>query len=377
MKKLFLLLLINLLSYTLIFAQKTEGLPIDDEERTEWHTLFNKKPEWYQTIEARRVADNMLLLQRSWGGWPKNINVARHFNETEIKEIQNEKNKKDATIDNGTTFTHLRFLAKMVKATSDDNYRNAFTKGFEYLIEAQYENGGWPQFYPLRKGYYSHITFNDDAMTGVLFLMKDIADRQPDFSFLTEEQIQKAQISLNKGIEVVLKTQIEIDGKLTGWCAQHDELTLLPDKARSYELASISGKETVTVLEFLMSLENPSDEIKQSIISACNWFIDSKISGYNLEYIPDSTASEGFNRFLVKDSTGPDLWARFYSIETGKPLWVDRNGIIRENHSDISPERRNNYSYVEQFAHELLIHEFPEWKKKNGIENSLPSVNDK
>ena len=172
---------------------------------------------------------------------------------------------------------------------------------------------------------------------------------------------------MQKGIDVTLKAQVKIDGHLTGWCAQHDEVTLEPANARSYELASLSGKETVGIVEFLMSIDHPSDSVKEAIIGACNWFEQEKISGKRLEYIPDSTAAEGFNRILVDDPNGPDLWARFYTIETGKPLWVDRGGIIKQHYNDISDERRNNYAFVEQFAHQLLLYEFPEWKRKNGF----------
>lgn len=48
--------------------------------------------------------------------------------------------------------------------------------GLDYLLAAQYPNGGWPQFYPLRSDYSRHITFNDDAMTDVLALLEDVAN---------------------------------------------------------------------------------------------------------------------------------------------------------------------------------------------------------
>ena len=52
-------------------------------------------------------------------------------------------------------------------------YREAFERGFDYLLLAQYPNGGWPQFFPLIAGYYTHITYNDDAMAGVLGVLRD------------------------------------------------------------------------------------------------------------------------------------------------------------------------------------------------------------
>ncbi|MFA9391723.1 MAG: pectate lyase [Prolixibacteraceae bacterium] len=366
MKQIFFLIIINLITLSLI-ADNHKGLQIDDSERTDWDFLLSQKPNWYQSNEAQRVADNMILLERTWGGWPKNINAARHFSDKEVKEILSAKENIDATIDNGTTFTHLRYLAKVYNATKDKKYGKAFQKGFNYLIEAQYTNGGWPQFYPPKKGYYTHITFNDDAMIGVMQLMSDIAQKKTDFSFLDNSAREKAKTAVEKGIDVILKTQIVINGKLTAWCAQHDEHTLKPANARSYELISISGKESISIIEYLMKIENPSPEIKKAIISACQWFEDAKITGYKLEFIKDSTAAEGFNRILVPDKNGPDLWARFYNIETGQPYWVDREGVICKTYNEISYERRNNYAFVQEFAHELLLYEFPEWKRRNGL----------
>ena len=45
----------------------------------------------------------------------------------------------------------MRFLALMVQATRDIRYRAAFDRGVDYLLAAQYPNGGWPQYFPLRK----------------------------------------------------------------------------------------------------------------------------------------------------------------------------------------------------------------------------------
>ncbi len=145
-----------------------EKLKTGSEERTNWGTLLSKSSDWYQQKDAQHIADNIILFQRESGGWPKNINMARDLTPNEVRIVKNNKTNKDATIDNSTTYTQLRFLAKIYQATHKEKYLRSFNKGVDYLMEAQYPNGGWPQFYPLRKGYYSHITFNDDAMTGVI-----------------------------------------------------------------------------------------------------------------------------------------------------------------------------------------------------------------
>jgi PelA/Pel-15E family pectate lyase len=361
-----LLILVFLFFASPSHAQET--LKTGSEERTNWGTLLSKSSDWYQQVEAQHIADNIILFQRDCGGWPKNINMARDLTPNEVRIVKNNKTNKDATIDNSTTYTQLRFLAKIYQATHDKKYLRSFNKGFDYLMEAQYPNGGWPQFYPLREGYYSHITFNDDAMTGVMYLLHDIVQQTPDFTFIDKARLNRAKVAEQKGLDVILKTQIDLNGQKTGWCAQYDEETLEPADARSYELASISGKETVTIIYYLMSLANPSQKVQTAVVNACQWLEDAKIEGYKLAYIPDSNAAEDYNRILKKDKNGPDLWARFYNLKTGKPLYVDRGGKVCENYNDISYERRNNYAYIEQFAHKLLTEDFPRWKKKHGVE---------
>ncbi|NBR42101.1 MAG: hypothetical protein EBU04_04335 [Verrucomicrobia bacterium] len=86
-----------------------------------------------------------------------------------------------------------------------------------------------------RKGYFDHITFNDDAMVRVLRLVREVATEKT-YAFLDAKTRTSCQQSFDLGIACVLKCQIIVDGKPTVWCAQHDETTLAPAKARTYEL---------------------------------------------------------------------------------------------------------------------------------------------
>ena len=145
----------------------------------------------------------------------------------------------ETIIDNGGTWTQIRFLALMHEATGDQRFADAALRGINFLLEAQYPNGGWPMIYPLRKGYYTHITFNDGAMIGVMNLLRDIAEnsetrdgKQP-FDFVDTATRERCQQAIDKGLEVILATQVVVDGKPTAWCAQYDEVTLKPAPARS------------------------------------------------------------------------------------------------------------------------------------------------
>jgi hypothetical protein len=135
-----------------------------------WTNALDQKPEWYGGTEAVRIADNILLWQRRSGGWPKNIDMAVVLSRSEADKVSKEPaepgSTPDSTIDNGATREQLIYLARVFHATGHRRFKEAFLKGLDYLFAAQYANGGWPQFFPLHNGYYSHITYNDDAMVG-------------------------------------------------------------------------------------------------------------------------------------------------------------------------------------------------------------------
>ena len=103
--------------------------------------------------------------------------MGKPFSESSKSFPARAKKKTDSTIDNGATYTQLSFLARVYTAQHQEQHRESFLKGLDYLLKAQYANGGWPQFYPDLSGYYKHITYNDDAMIGVLKLLRDVAAR--------------------------------------------------------------------------------------------------------------------------------------------------------------------------------------------------------
>ncbi|MDT0645142.1 pectate lyase [Zunongwangia sp. F260] len=335
-------------------------------EQISWGRAQHQDKEWYASDEAQRIADNVLLYQNENGGWDKNIDMADKLTSAEKEELRNQKLKKlGATIDNGATHTQLRYLAKIYNTTGEEKYKKAFLKGIDYLLEAQYDNGGWPQFYPIKQGYYEHITYNDGAMIGVMDLLRDIAIEKQDYSFVDVQRQRKSQEAIDKGLEVILATQVKVNGKLTIWCAQHDKDDFSPAKARAYELPSLSGKESTGIVEYLLQLENPSDEVKQSIRSAVQWFQDHKVMGKKVVWVKDSTYTDGRDRIVIEDSAGGPLWGRFNDITTGTPIFVGRDGIVKYHISEIEQERRVGYNYIDNYAEELLKRDYPEWEKNH------------
>ena len=329
-----------------------------------WEECLNQKPEWYASDEAARIADNLLLYQRVTGGWFKNIDMASVLTQAQKAALLGEKQKTDSTIDNRATFTQINYLAKVYRARPQERHKEAFVKGLDYLLKAQYGNGGWPQYYPNLTGYYKHITFNDNAMIGVMKVLRDIAAKKPDYLFVDAERRRKAEKAVAKGIECILKTQVVVQDRRTVWCAQHDEVTLAPAAARTYELVSLSGSESVGIVRFLMELEQPNARLIEAIEAAVRWFETARLSGIKWIEKADASKIKGYDRVVVKDANAKPLWARFYEIGTNRPIFAGRDGILKYDVAQIEDERRNNYQWYVNTPATLLDEDYPAWQKR-------------
>tara|TARA_R110002167_G_scaffold298115_1_gene502429 strand:- start:396 stop:1163 length:768 start_codon:yes stop_codon:yes gene_type:complete len=250
----------------------------------------------------------------------------------------------------------------MAHATDEFAYRAAFARGLDYLFSAQYTNGGWPQFWPLRGGYYDHITYNDGAMMRVMNLLRDVATGQVPYGFVDDQRRAQAAEAVQRGLDCILKTQIVQDGQLTAWCAQHDETTLAPAWARKYEPPSLSGEESVDVVVFLMSIENPAPEVVAAVEGAVAWLRAVTLTGQRVDAKkgPDGR----LEKFLVPDANAPALWARFYELGTNRPLYLDRDSVFHYVFSEVGYERRSGYSYHGTWPVELLERDFPAWRAR-------------
>lgn len=266
---------------------------------------------------------DILKNQHPDGGWKK-----------DYKETSGEWAK--STIDNKATYSEIRRLAKEFKKTNDPRYSAAAIKGINFLLNMQYSNGGWPQVYQ-SSGYHKHITFNDDAMINVMYMLDEVGARKGDFSFIDSSLADRSKKSVAKGVEAILNTQVVANGKLTAWGQQHDSSTLKPAGARIYEVPSLSAGESSTIVKFLKT-RPANSKITASIKAAEAWFNKVKITGY--KYVRENGDSQ-----LIADSGAAPIWARFYEIGTDKPIFVGRDGVVKYKLSDIDKERRGGYAW--------------------------------
>jgi PelA/Pel-15E family pectate lyase len=307
---------------------------------------------WFRGDSARRLADVLVSYQTPSGGWSKRIDFAGP-RETGQSWSAEERWTWMGTLDNGATTEQLRFLAGAIAAHDQPEHRRSFLKGIEYLLAAQQPTGCWPQAYPLMGGYHDAATFNDDATINALRVLH--ASAAGDHAWVPDEVRTRAAAGVEQGIGCILATQVVLGGRRTVWGAQHDPIGFAPVKARAYEHASLSGRESADILNFLMEIRDPSPAVVEAIHGAAAWFREAAITGY--EYVPRGSLT-------ARAGAGP-LWARFYEIGTNRPIFSDRDGQVRYDLSEIGEERRTGYLwYTDEPATSLRRYE--RWVQRRG-----------
>jgi PelA/Pel-15E family pectate lyase len=313
------------------------------------------------------IAENMLIAQRNDGGWAKTLDGKTQpppynqlWDNTLRASITDDKGRNDATIDNNATNREIKHLAQAFNHTNNPKYKESAEKGITYLLKMQYENGGFPQFYPDLSSYRKHITYNDNAMIQTLETLKEVAEGKKPYENIGNSMREQTKKAIERGIGCLLKTQIVIKGKPTIWCAQHHFSNFSPVKARTFELASFSGSESVGILDFLMQLDSPSLAVRQAIIHGVTFLDSIKIVGFKMERIFDSKLEFGQDMVLKPDPKSV-IWARFYDLETHKPLFSGRDGVQKANLSEIEHERRIHYAWYGTWAKNLLSSKYPKW----------------
>ncbi|MFD2706714.1 pectate lyase [Salibacterium lacus] len=300
--------------------------------------------------DAVEKADNMLTWQMEHGGWSKAIDYSAPWDGEEPRSEWEEDGKGLGMIDNNATVKEIRFLSEVYQATGEEKYKEAVQRGLDFLMDLQYDTGGFAQVYPRRGNYSDAVTFNDNAMVRVLDLMDDMVKQEYPFqgNLMSEEDRTFLQDSLDLAVEYILNAQIEVDGTLTAWGAQHDPFTYEPVQARSYEHPSISGSESVPVIRFLMSRDNQTEKIQQAVEGALRWFEEARVE--DMRYVSGGNEN---NEYFVEEP-GATLWYRFYEIGTNKPIFSGRDGVIQHDIQEIEKERRDGYQWAGNYAESLL-----------------------
>ena len=329
--------------------------------------LLEKPAAWFSSAEAARVGENLLLWQRANGGWPKDLDMVRPLSPAQEATLLRRRERTDTTIDNGATTTQVSFLARLFVTARDGRFRAGALRGLEYLLAAQYANGGWPQFFPLKGDYSRFVTYNDDAMARTMDLLDDVARGRAPFEWTDGPLRSRAREAFARGVRCIVASQVVLEGRRTAWCAQHDEVTLEPRPARKFEPAALSGSESVGLVELLMRVEEPGPDVVAAVDAAVAWLSSVAIRGLRVER--RTTDDGSIDTVAVPDPSAPPLWARFYEIGTNRPVFTGRDGVVRYRLDEIEHERRVGYAWYVARPARLLEKDYPAWKAKHAKEH--------
>jgi len=244
---------------------------------------------------AKQVADALVWGQLACGGWTYNIDFSpageekyfyRHNIGSDNPKLTSGYNV--GTLDDNTTQHATRLLMAVDQALEqqDEAIHEAAMAALEFILEAQYDTGGWPQRYPLSGRHYGDfVTLNDNTLRDCCDVMmiawRNYGDqRYFDAVVRCGEFLIKAQLPEPQGT----------------WAQQYDA-DLKPGWARRFEPPAACGGESFGVMRLLIEIAvfTGQERFLAPLPAAIDW--------YERSQLPNGK------------------WARFYELKTNRPLY--------------------------------------------------------
>lgn len=381
--------------YAAVPVMKTESVPSYETSSKGYGMRYDALLEGTLDVTTS-VADLIVSLQNEDGGFqvlPDNYEMSQK--ETGLGSM-----KDVSSVYNGATTSELKYLAKYITANKpeDSKYQDAFVKGIKYLLTTQHNNGGWSMNPGSGSGFNANIEVGNKAMTEVLTLLSDIAIlNNQDYVFARKAMnVDEIKSAVEKGNDFIVKSQISNNNKKSGWATQYDKSGNVT-MGHTYERESVSSYTTKDVIDYLMTIHNPSPDIKDAVESAYSWLKDVKIADKEQEVVKDTSMNNGFDVYLVD---GSGTWASNYvydkATDSYRPLYSDVDptradqkyvnvyelynldgnsvGNNKINNKDlILYSTRTTVSYYDNnLADELIATGYDEWKSY--LANGFPEI---
>ena len=220
----------------------------------------------------------------------------------------------NATFDDEASKHCAEFLFRIYLEKREEIFLEPMNRAIRFFLVSQYDNGGWPQRYPLmndhtfkgKADYSPFVTLNDNVMTGNIdFLLQCVAS--PGLREL-KEPILKAMHLLR---------DLQQPKPLAGWADQYTPDDLKPAHARSYEPRSVNTGTTVDmILKMVEYYKLTGDESFLKGVPDAIRFLEG-------QKLPSELATQVRHTPLQDDEI---LLPRFINPDTGRPMYVHRKG---------------------------------------------------
>ncbi len=287
---------------------------------------------------AVAVAHCLAWGQLASGGWTysiefdlsRNRNRYLHLNPKATKGYDRLRNT--TTFDDNTTQSATRLLMAVDQYVDDPVITAAVDRALSCFLQAQYKegkwDGAWPQRFPPPKGYGAFPTFNDNTMSDCVRTMLVAARQYNDPRYMA---------SVKRCLEFYLRAQLA--APQSTWAQQYDE-RLRPAAARRFEPVAVTGGESSGNMDLLMDMyiEFGDRRYLEAVGRAASWYESSRIGG---------TKENG-------------IWARFYELETNRPLYFTRTYELVYTDDDLPV----HYSFKGNYGVNSRIRRFQQITKR-------------
>jgi len=257
-------------------------------------------------LQAARDAGRALAWGQSrWGGWDHRAEVA----DLRPDSRKPERRETRCTFDDNITQGALDFLISLDEFVREEWLAEAINLGLQFMLKSQFDNGAWPQWYPLRGGYHDCYTFNDKAINDCISLLL-----KAHKTYGREEFFSGAA----RGGDFIILSRFS--APQAGWAQQYSR-RMEPAWARSFEPPGVCSLVTARNISTLVDLYlyTKDDKYLEPVPAALSWLEKSKI--------------------------GENLWARLYETGTNRPVYGDVDGKVHYTFEEISAERRTGYNW--------------------------------
>jgi len=291
---------------------------------------------------ARRAADALIWGQHPSGGWHYLID----FDMPGIRKWYEDVASKcwgweeylhyygNCTFDDEATSAPTLFLLDLYTETLDPRYREPLLKALDFILDAQYPNGAWPQRYPLKNefvhgghhDYTSFYTFNDGVMRSNIDVLLEAWRKLGNVGYLE---------AARRGMDFYIAAQLP--KPQAGWADQYG-FDMKPAWARLFEPPAVATGQTVRSirdLEFFYTVTGDRRYLAP-IPAAIAWLESATIN---------TDMSKKFNHpyFGIPRSY---THAYYYEPGTNRPIYAHRSGTgIEDERFWISYDMEDMYPY--------------------------------
>lgn len=262
---------------------------------------------------AREAAKALIYGQLESGGWTNCIDFDPHGHVAQYRNGRG-RGRNSSSLDDDQTQSTIRFLVRMDEALGfkDEEIHRAAQVALDALLAAQFTNGGFPQVWtgpvapqsikPARypdydwrtegriKDYWNKYTLNDDVCGYVAHTLIDVWRIYADARYINALR--------DLGDFLILA---QMPQPQPAWAQQYN-FEMQPIWARKFEPPAIAGDESQEVIDTLLTIYCITEDDKY------------------LTPIPRALA------YLKQSLLSDGRLARYYELQTNRPLYMQRQG---------------------------------------------------